>query len=305
MHLDVMYHVGVHLLYASLVAAAAWLLTATRRASATTKYWIWVVTAVNFVVPSGALIDKFWTPDLAWSAPLHAVLGVVRFLIQARSDVVLLAIWITGVVLMLGRLIVRVWREHREVRAPAGDHDGAADFIAGGIPVRFASKHQAPAVGGVFSPRILLPAGIERLLRPQELNAVLLHELVHARRRDNLIRLFYEVSLCVLWFHPLLWLVGRRMRFYCELSCDESVVRNARGRELVSALAKLAAPEQAPLLQAQAASHIVHRLERLVRPAQAAYRGVNVLLTVLFSVFVAAGIFGTVAHTVCCFMLKH
>jgi hypothetical protein len=35
-----MYYFGVHLLYASIVAWAAWVLTSIRGASATTKYWL-------------------------------------------------------------------------------------------------------------------------------------------------------------------------------------------------------------------------------------------------------------------------
>jgi hypothetical protein len=50
-----MYYLSVHLLYASIVGAAAWVLTSIRGASSTTKYWIWVVTALNFTVPTGAL----------------------------------------------------------------------------------------------------------------------------------------------------------------------------------------------------------------------------------------------------------
>ena len=46
-----MYYFSVQLLYASLVGCAAWVLTSVRGASATTKYWIWVVTAFNFFIP--------------------------------------------------------------------------------------------------------------------------------------------------------------------------------------------------------------------------------------------------------------
>ena len=56
---------------------------------------------------------------------------------------------------------------------------------------------------GLLRPRIWLPVGIDRLLSRRELDAVLLHERTHARRRDNLIRLLHELALCLLWFHPL------------------------------------------------------------------------------------------------------
>jgi bla regulator protein blaR1 len=177
--------------------------------------------------------------------------------------------------------------------------------VADGIPVSFDSRHPAPAVGGVLYPRILLPTGIDRLLNGQELNAVLLHEVAHAKRRDNLVRLLYEVSLCTLWFHPLIWLAGMRMALYRELSCDESVIQRAQGRALVRALAKLAVSEETMFLQATASSHLSHRLARLAGSAQPAHRAASLLLTSLFAAVIVGGVFGTVAHTACCFVIKH
>jgi len=300
-----MYYVSVHLLYASIVGCAAWTLTSFRHASATSKYWLWVVTVFNFVVPTGLAIDKLWAPHLAWAAPLGAIGGAVWDMTRGRTAVVLAVIWMTGALTMLVRLISHLRRERREVQVPADPHDVTSSFVADGIPVSFDSRHPAPAVGGVLYPRIWLPTGIDRLLNRQELNAVLLHEVAHAKRRDNLIRLVYEVSLCALWFHPLIWLAGMRMALYRELSCDESVIQREQGQALVRALAKLAAPEETMFLQATASSHLSHRLARLAGSAQPAHRTASLLLTSLFAAVIAGGVFGTVAHTACCFVIKH
>jgi beta-lactamase regulating signal transducer with metallopeptidase domain len=94
------------------------------------------------------------------------------------------------------------------------------------------------------------------------------------------------------------------MALYRELSCDESVIRQAHGQALVSALAKLAVPEQAGFLEATATSHVSYRLARLAGPAQTTHRAANLILTSLFAAVIAAGIFQTIAHTACCFVLK-
>src|SRR5437588_10553824 len=302
-----MYYVSIHLLFSSIVASAAWALTSILRASATTKYWIWVATAFNFVLPSGALIDKLWASHLTWARPLGAIGDPVWNVTQGPTSVILAVIWMTGAFSVLVRLISRIRRERREAQAlaPLSNCGLTSNFLADGIPVSFGDRHPSPAVSGVLYPRILLPIGMDRLLNPREFHAVLIHELAHARRRDNLIRLLYEASLCALWFHPLMWLAGSRIGLYRELSCDESVIRRAHGQELVSALAKLAVPKQADLLQATASSHLSYRLARLTGPPQTTFRAASLLLTSLFAAVIAASIFQTIAHTACCFVVKH
>jgi beta-lactamase regulating signal transducer with metallopeptidase domain len=302
-----MYYFSVHLLFASIAASATWVLTSIPRATATTKYWVWVATAFNFVLPSGALIDKVWAPHFTWARPLGAIGGPVWDMTQGRAAVIVAVIWMTGCFCMLSRLISRIRKERRKAQALAPLSDGGltSNFLADGIPVSFGDGDLGPAVRGVLYPRILLPIGIERLLSPREFHAVLIHEVAHARRRDNLIRLLYEASLCALWFHPLMWLAGAGIGLYRELSCDESVIRHAHGQELVSALAKLAVPKQPSVLQATASSHLSYRLARLAGPPETKFRGASLLLTSLFLAIIAAGIFQTISHTACCFVVKH
>lgn len=302
------YYLEVHLLFASLVCCAAWALTSLPRVSATAKYWIWVATALNFMVPLGGFIDKFGASHISWATPL-SMLGDLGVRVARNPSVlgVIALVWLLGAALMLARLAVRLQAERRDIRAAAA-HSTAARrgrFPVNGIPVRFVASQQAPAVEGLLRPSIVLPQGIERWLSPPELNAVLIHELTHARRRDNLMRLVFEVGLCALWFHPLVWMTGARLARYRELSCDESVIDSTHGGDLVSALAKLANPQGPLLLRASAASFLSLRLSRLTAAApRRACSAVNTLLAVMFGAVLLAGVLGTVAHTACCFVVR-
>jgi beta-lactamase regulating signal transducer with metallopeptidase domain len=301
---SIAYHITVHLLNASLVCVAALLLTSIGRGSATAKYWIWVATSLNFVLPLGAILDKSLAAHLSWARPFGPA-GEIGSIVAHNAPVVVTT-WLVGALLMFTLLSLRLRAEHRIIRSAYGPEaiDGSPTLLRG-VPIRFARASHGPAVDGILRPHISLPKAIADLLNERELDAVLIHELTHARRRDNLIRLFYELGLCALWFNPLLWVAGSRLALYRELSCDESVIKSARGQDLVSALAKLANPEHAFLLQASASSFVSHRLAKLstVQP-QPKCLAASTFLALVFGAVLAGGVLGTVAHTACCFLAK-
>jgi beta-lactamase regulating signal transducer with metallopeptidase domain len=303
-----LYYVGVHLMYASIVWLAAWLLTSVPRGSATTKHWIWLATSFNFMLPLGALVDKSLARHLTWASPLGMIGGVgLRVAEDPVLSSLLGAVWLLGAALMFARLCLRLRAEWRPRHEP--EHQGGGDTLpaifAPGVPVRFVRASQAPSVDGLLRPRIVLPRGIDRLLSEDELAAVLTHEITHAKRRDNLIRLVHEIGLCALWFHPLLWITSARLSLYRELSCDESAIRLARGRDLVSAIAKLASAEEPYLLQARASSFLSLRIARLIMPKPRKGEAASSLLAMTFGAVLLIGVFQTVAHTACCFLTKH
>ncbi len=252
--------IEMQLLYASIVAFVAWALTSLRGLSATTKYWIWVVTTLNFALPFAFLSWRFWPRGTTVALLPHAFLAT-GLNVRVRTLEALWVIWAAGAAVMAVRLILRIRDEQRRQRS-------------------------TPAVEGILKPRIHLPHGIDAILTAEELQAVVIHEQQHVRRHDNLIRLAYELALCAVWFHPLVWLGGKRLALYRELSCDEWVARHARGAELIDALAKLAEPAEAPLLQSSASSFIGDRVVRLAGPP--ASRIASAFLAIVFSVFLVA-----------------
>ena len=53
---------------------------------------------------------------------------------------------------------------------------------------------------------------------------VLLHELAHVRRWDNLVNLLQRFVESLLFFHPVVWWLSGWVRLERELCCDRLVV---------------------------------------------------------------------------------
>ncbi|MDE2757457.1 MAG: M56 family metallopeptidase, partial [Acidobacteriota bacterium] len=61
--------------------------------------------------------------------------------------------------------------------------------------------------------------------------AVLIHELVHLERRDNLVVLLQRVLTSLLWFYPPTWLIDKKLLEERERACDEEVLRLTQAPE--------------------------------------------------------------------------
>ena len=76
---------------------------------------------------------------------------------------------------------------------------------------------QAPFIFGWFHPCIYLP---QKDYSKEDLKNILTHELMHMKQGDIFIKPFFRVICCVLWFHPLVWLVAGQYRDWAEACCD-------------------------------------------------------------------------------------
>ena len=92
---------------------------------------------------------------------------------------------------------------------------------------------------------------------------VLLHELAHVRRWDNLVNLIQRLVESVLFFHPIVWIVSGWVRKEREHCCDGIVVRQTgKARAYVETLLTLSTATAAagPVPQiavAMACGHLV------------------------------------------------
>ncbi|HPU34904.1 MAG TPA: M56 family metallopeptidase [Phycisphaerae bacterium] len=136
-------------------------------------------------------------------------------------------------------------------------------------PVRLlvSAEAQAPMAIGWLRPVILLPASAITGLTPEQLRAVLAHELAHIRRYDYLVNILQSVVETVLFYHPAVWWVSRRIRVEREHCCDDMAVA-VSGNVLSYARAlermELLRAEPARLAVAATSGSLLARIRRLV-----------------------------------------
>src|SRR5215470_17634673 len=82
----------------------------------------------------------------------------------------------------------------------------------------------APAVIGYFRPVVLLPVRALTGLTEDQIEAVIAHELAHIRRFDAFVNLFQVAAESLLFFHPAVWWLNKRVRAERENCCDDIAV---------------------------------------------------------------------------------
>ena len=93
------------------------------------------------------------------------------------------------------------------------------------VPVVAACQQvAAPVVFGVLRPIILLPPSLLTGINVEQLEALLAHELAHIRRWDLLVNLVQRIIEALLFFHPAVWYVSRRISIEREHACDDLVI---------------------------------------------------------------------------------
>ncbi|MEM7315525.1 MAG: M56 family metallopeptidase, partial [Planctomycetota bacterium] len=111
------------------------------------------------------------------------------------------------------------------------------------------SQIDSPMVIGWLRPAVLFPTSLMTGLAPAELDAVLSHELAHIRRYDYLINLLQTFTETLLFYHPAVWLLSRRIRIEREFCCDDEAVSMCGDKvDYARALAAVEASRQTPQL---------------------------------------------------------
>lgn len=100
---------------------------------------------------------------------------------------------------------------------------------------------QVPTALGLLKPAIVLPQWVMNELPAHEVNQILLHELAHIQRWDDWTNLLQQAIKAVLFFHPAVWWIERKVALEREMACDDAVVaETASPRAYAECLAHLA-----------------------------------------------------------------
>ncbi len=233
---------GNHLWQSTIFAAAAALLTfALRKNQAQVRYWLWLIASLKFLIPFSSLVaigrhlgwltaapitqPAFSTVVEQVSQPFaapavhSAALAPAASLAASPLPIFLLIIWACGLL----AVAFSWWRRWVRIRTAVR----AAKPLQLGIQIEVLSSPALlePGVFGIFRPVLLLPEGITDHLASEQLEAIVLHELCHVRRRDNLWAALHMSVAAIFWFHPLVWWIGARLVEERERACDEEVLR--------------------------------------------------------------------------------
>jgi len=129
-----------------------------------------------------------------------------------------------------------------------------------------------PVLAGVFRPVILLPRSVVEGMSPRQVRLIIAHEMGHVCRWDNLVLLVQRLAEALLFFHPVVWLVGWAMRRDAETACDDAVLRafgaSAEYADSLTRVAELRSGLTRRLLVntfAAAESNLSRRVRRILR----------------------------------------
>jgi len=239
-----------HLWQATLFALAVWVAALWLR-RARTRHILWLMAFAKFLLPSALLfllaqglgLNLSWTArtEMTATAEAEVLLQIAEPVAQSDAGVghneiycVLMTLWLVGVAVCFARW---GWRRRRFAavalageRVEVGREAEMLDDLKSRLNVGHrvglvvSSSFAEPVVWRALRPLIVLPRGLAERLSDDELESVLKHELFHVKRFDNLFGSLQMFVCCFFWFHPLVWLIDRRLIEERELMCDERVI---------------------------------------------------------------------------------
>lgn len=169
--------------------------------------------------------------DLTVSIPWHERLatalepGLPYVVLGWLAGVLGLSAWHLGGWTQLQRLKRRMVRETGDALHATLDELATRLGVRRVVTLLESAIVEVPTVVGWLRPTILLPASALTGLSPDQLKAILAHELAHIRRYDYLVNIVQTVVEILGFYHPAVWWVSHQIRVERENCCDDLAVR--------------------------------------------------------------------------------
>lgn len=206
-------------------------------AGLTTFVWLSFGSAPDAAAPPGAIESAIHTTATLTAVAARVVSIDSSFRVKQWFDTHLawlVSVWFIGVV-MLSMRTAGGWSfaqalKRRGNRPADPSWQQTLARLANRLGVRRnLALHEStlagvPAVIGWLRPVILLPVSALADLTPQMMEAVLAHELAHIRRHDYLLNILQTAIETLLFYHPAVWWVGKKIRQERENCCDDLAV---------------------------------------------------------------------------------
>lgn len=160
------------------------------------------------------------------------------------------------------------------------------------VRLRIVANLSSPVTAGWWRPVVLVPASLLTSMPPHLLEALLAHELAHVRRYDYLVNLLQNAIEALLFYHPAVWWLSRRIRAERELIADELAAGQlGEPRRLALALSELEKLQFSTTRLAQAANggDLMSRIKHLLRPESQSLNWKAALPVIGFALAALAG----------------
>lgn len=90
---------------------------------------------------------------------------------------------------------------------------------------------KTPCITGVITPVILIPKYMAGKLTNEEIKYIIIHELVHFKRKDTFINWIITILNLIHWFNPILYFLFKRLRQDSEISCDARALSYIKSKD--------------------------------------------------------------------------